>query len=98
MSGERRVVRHPALGFMPPPRPVEFTFAGRSLSGLEGDTITAALFAAGIRSVTLYCGIGHCYACHVTVDGIPGTRACLVPIRPGMRVEADPLGESSGED
>jgi sarcosine oxidase subunit alpha len=34
----------------------------------------------------MYCGIGHCFECRVTVDGIPDVRSCLVEVREGMRV------------
>lgn len=33
------------------------------------------------------CGMGVCFECRVTVDGVPHVRACLEPCRPGMRVE-----------
>jgi sarcosine oxidase subunit alpha len=32
----------------------------------------------------IYCGIGHCYECRVTVDGIEDVRSCLTPVREGM--------------
>jgi len=37
----------------------------------------------------LYCGMGVCFECVVTVDGRP-ERACLTPVRDGMAVEALP--------
>jgi sarcosine oxidase subunit alpha len=33
------------------------------------------------------CGIGVCQECRVTVDGLPGVRACMTPVREGMKVE-----------
>jgi len=33
------------------------------------------------------CGIGSCQECRVTLDGQAGVRACLEPVRNGMRVE-----------
>lgn len=35
------------------------------------------------------CGMGTCFECRVTVDGTPGRRACLEPVRDGMRVVLD---------
>jgi hypothetical protein len=35
----------------------------------------------------LFCGMGVCFECLVTIDGVPGQRACLARIHPGMRVE-----------
>lgn len=100
-----RVLDHPVLGHWVPPPAVTFMFDGRTLTGAEGDTVATALWAAGIRSVregadgptaALYCGIGQCFACRLTVDGVPGVRGCLVPLRAGMRVEPDPDEEGSG--
>jgi sarcosine oxidase subunit alpha len=34
----------------------------------------------------IFCNIGHCMECRVTVDGLPGIRACLTPVREGMVV------------
>ncbi len=31
----------------------------------------------------MFCGIGVCFDCLVTVNGRPNQRACLVPARPG---------------
>jgi predicted molibdopterin-dependent oxidoreductase YjgC len=32
----------------------------------------------------LFCGIGACFDCLLTIDGRPAQRACLVPVRDGM--------------
>jgi sarcosine oxidase subunit alpha len=94
-----RILDHPVLGRCAPPRPVSFTYAGQALTGWEGDTVATALWAAGIRALprgggavgaALYCGIGHCFTCRLTVDGVQGVRGCLVPLRAGMRLEPDP--------
>ena len=74
----------------------DFTFDGRTIEFRDGWTIGAALTAAGIRSWRttrvqqrprgLFCGIGVCFDCLVTVNGRPSLRACLVPARPGDAV------------
>ncbi len=76
---------------------VTFTFDGRDVTGLEGDTIGSALFASGQRTFSrsfkyhrrrgLLCCAGQCPNCLVAVDGAPGVRACTEPLREGMRVE-----------
>lgn len=38
----------------------------------------------------LFCGMGVCFDCLVTVDGRPGIRACITPTAAGMRVETGP--------
>lgn len=81
------------------PRP-RFTFRwGEELiEAREGDSIAAALLAAGIRVLRetptigqprgLYCGMGVCFDCVVSIDGVPNQRACVVPARPGAVVRA----------
>jgi len=78
-------------------RPVTFTFDGRSVTALEGDTIGSALYASGQRTFSrsfkyhrrrgLMCCAGNCPNCMVAVDGAPGIRACTEPVREGARVE-----------
>ncbi|MFJ3230709.1 (2Fe-2S)-binding protein [Streptomyces sp. NPDC086787] len=69
------------------------TFDGRSVAALPGQTVAAALWTAGVtawrhtrregRPRGVFCGIGVCFDCLVTVNGRPNQRACLVPVRPG---------------
>src|SRR5919108_870440 len=78
-------------------RPRSFTFDGKPVEALEGDTIGSALYAAGQRTFSrsfkyhrrrgLLCCSGHCPNCLVAVDGAPGVRACTEPVRDGARVE-----------
>ncbi len=78
-------------------REVSFTFDGKEVTGLEGDTIGSALFAGGQRTFSrsfkyhrrrgLLCCAGQCPNCLVAVDGAPGVRACTEPVREGMKVE-----------
>jgi sarcosine oxidase, subunit alpha len=78
-------------------RELGFTFDGKPVAGLEGDTIGSALFAAGRRTFSrsfkyhrprgLMCCAGQCPNCLVQVDGAPGVRACTEPLREGMKVE-----------
>jgi sarcosine oxidase subunit alpha len=78
-------------------RELRFTFDGRTVPALAGDTIASALYAAGRRTFSrsfkyhrprgLLCCAGHCPNCLVAVDGAPGVRACTEPVREGARVE-----------
>ena len=91
-----RVEVHPVLGPVPEREMIAFSFNGQRLSAFEGEVIAAALMANGIRGFGMsdsrhgprgiYCAIGHCYACQVTVNGHPSVRACLTPVRDGMEV------------
>ncbi|WP_306361645.1 (2Fe-2S)-binding protein [Nocardia sp. CC227C] len=85
------------------PEPIEFTLDGRPLTATAGQSIGAALMSAGIvswrstrvrqRPRGLFCGIGICYDCLLTVDGRPNQRACLVPVTDGMCVRTGSITE-----
>lgn len=74
----------------------EFSFDGHRLPAVPGQSIAAALWAAGIlswrttrvngRPRGAFCGIGSCFDCLATVNGRPNQRACLLPARPGDQV------------
>ncbi|GAA3837688.1 (2Fe-2S)-binding protein [Streptomyces phyllanthi] len=69
------------------------TLDGREIEALPGQTVAAALWTAGVvswrttrgegRPRGIFCGIGVCFDCLVTVNGRPNQRACLLPVRPG---------------
>lgn len=75
---------------------VRFTLDGRTMTAFEGETISAALMAAGERTLRttsrtgeprgLFCSMGVCFDCLVQVDGRPNVRACQTPVQNGMRV------------
>ncbi|MFF8731595.1 (2Fe-2S)-binding protein [Streptomyces sp. NPDC015171] len=81
------------------------TFDGRTLAALPGRTIAAALWEAGVpawrrtratgRPRGVFCGIGVCFDCLVTVNDRPNQRACLVPVRPGDVIRSQ---EGTGRD
>lgn len=68
-------------------------FDDREIEALPGHTIAAALWRAGIVSWRrtrgsaeprgVFCAIGVCFDCLVTVNGRPNQRACQVPACPG---------------
>ena len=77
-------------------RAIRITVDGVPVPAYEGETIAGALLASGRRAWRhtrhgqprgLYCGIGLCFDCLVTVDGTPNVRACLTPVAAGMVVE-----------
>jgi hypothetical protein len=75
-------------------------FDGQPVTAVPGQTVAAALWAAGVRSWRttrgagtprgLFCGIGACFDCLVTIDGEPDQPACLVPARPDQVVTRQP--------
>jgi D-hydroxyproline dehydrogenase subunit alpha len=82
-----------------------FRFDEERIMAAPGQTVAAALWAAGIRSWRttrgsgtprgLFCGIGACFECLITIDGEPNQRACLVPARQDMVVTTQ-LGTGHG--
>lgn len=83
-----------ASAAVPPSR--FLSFDGRPVPFVDGQTVGAALMAAGVSSWRttrreaeprgLFCGIGVCYDCIVTVDGLRARRACVTPARDGQIV------------
>lgn len=79
-------------------RAIEILVDGRPVQAFEGESVAAALLAAGKRALRmtarygaprgLYCGIGVCFDCIMTIDGRPNVRTCQTPVRAGMRVES----------
>jgi predicted molibdopterin-dependent oxidoreductase YjgC len=72
-----------------------FLFEGRSVPACEGQSVAAALIAAGERCLRIdetgrpkgaVCGIGVCWECRCSIDGRADVRACMTPARPGMIV------------
>lgn len=66
---------------------VTFTVNDRRVEGLDSQTVLAALVAQGFK-VHAYCGVGHCGACLVTVDGESDIRSCLLRLRDGLSVQS----------
>ncbi|HTZ38442.1 MAG TPA: (2Fe-2S)-binding protein [Stellaceae bacterium] len=72
-----------------------FTFEGRPVAAREGQSVAAALIAAGERCLRIdeagrpkgvVCGIGVCWECRCSIDGKPDIRACMTPAQAGMAV------------
>jgi D-hydroxyproline dehydrogenase subunit gamma len=84
------------LASAPPEKRVQFRFNGESVTAPAGDTIAAALLAAGHTtfrrspaSAALrgpYCVMGACFECMVEIAGIGGRQACMTEARDGMEV------------
>lgn len=76
------------------PPALTFEFDGDTVSAFPGETLAAALLAAGMRTFRRteegsprgpFCNMGVCFECVVEVDGVR-MRACMTAVRAGMVV------------
>lgn len=102
-----RVESHPVLGDLEEVPMVTITVDGKELKARQGEMILSALLANGIivnrytrkrhEPRGLFCGIGQCTDCMMTVNGIPNVRTCITPVEDGMRIEVqNGLGKMEG--
>ncbi len=76
---------------------IQVEIDGAAVPAYAGDTVAAVLMLSGTRiftqasrynlNRTLFCGMGICHQCLVTVDGIRDVQACMTTVRPGMKIE-----------
>ena len=75
---------------------IEIVVNGRPLRVEEGTALASALLNAGhgaFRRSTSgeprapLCGMGICYECRVTIDGVAHQRACMIVAEHGMRID-----------
>ncbi len=77
---------------------IVFSVNGFPITAHVGETIHAALIAAGYRQFResktrqprgVYCGMGVCHECQVVVNNGPNQRACLTMVEEGMEIKID---------
>jgi predicted molibdopterin-dependent oxidoreductase YjgC len=78
------------------PVPVTLQVDGAAVTAHPGESVAAALLAAGIRRLGhsgragaprgAFCHMGTCQECLVQVDGV-AVQACMTLVRDGMTVE-----------
>lgn len=93
-----RILHHPILGDLDNQKRISFHFDGKKYEAYENETIAAALLANEIRTLRIhedsgtprgiYCNIGHCSECRVTVNHQTNVRACLTVVEQDMIVES----------
>ena len=73
---------------------VSFTFDGTAVTGIAGESVAAALLAAGRMVLRrspggaargMFCAIGVCQECVVIADGVM-QESCRLPVRDGLMV------------
>jgi NADPH-dependent 2,4-dienoyl-CoA reductase/sulfur reductase-like enzyme/Fe-S-cluster-containing hydrogenase component 2/bacterioferritin-associated ferredoxin len=91
-----RITKHPILE-IPEKKQVTFTWNGKKLDGFEGEMISSALLANGIRIFGhhhkdnspqgIFCANGQCSQCLVIANGLP-VKSCMTPLREGMKAQS----------
>jgi predicted molibdopterin-dependent oxidoreductase YjgC len=70
---------------------------GRAIDATPGETVMAALTAAGFKVLKKsnvrgeargpFCGMGVCYECLVTINGVPKQRSCMTEVKDNMEIQ-----------
>lgn len=75
--------------------PVTIEVDGRVVPAISGESVAAAMVASEMVAfgadpngapLGIGCGMGACFACQVEVEGSGRARACITPVRNGMRL------------
>ena len=77
--------------------PFEIEINGENVLAYEGETVATVLLACGKRSLfegeslhfpsRVFCNMGVCQQCLLTIDDQPNCQACKTLVKPGMKVE-----------
>ena len=70
---------------------------GAPLQVRAGTTVAAAILQAGALSRHSvhgqprqpFCGMGICFECRATIDGLPHQKTCQIACRPGLQVTTE---------
>jgi predicted molibdopterin-dependent oxidoreductase YjgC len=75
---------------------VTLLLEGRPVTARAGESVAAALLAAGVaftRTTPVngaprspFCLMGACFDCLMVIDGVPDRQACMTTVRDGMVV------------
>ena len=103
-----RISEHPIIESYHKGEQITFTFDGKELTCYEGDSIAAALKAAGVmvhrytakqhKPRGIFCAIGRCTDCVMIVNGVPNVRTCVTPLEEGMQIQTQYGVEPKKED
>ena len=78
------------------PEIVDIKVNGVTVGVPAGSTVAAAIFTLGEAAFRRslrgeprgpLCGMGICFECRVTVNGVPHARSCQILCRAGMEIE-----------
>ena len=78
------------LGLLETRQSLNVKVDGESVAAFAGESVATVLLALGRQVFRhtdkkhaprgLYCGMGVCFDCLVTIDGIENVRACMTPV------------------
>lgn len=77
---------------------VDLVVDGVAVRVSAGISVAVALMNRGVNSFRTsvageprapLCGMGICYECRVSIDGVAHRRACMVLVEHGMRIETE---------
>lgn len=84
-------------------QPVTISIDSTPVTVDTGTTVAGAMIAQGVtawrstrnneRPRGLFCGIGACFDCLVTIDSVPNQRACMVRVCEGQQIDTDTAKE-----
>ena len=90
---------------VPVPPSVTIHIDERAVRVPSGISVAAALIQQDVAAFRVsaggdtrgpLCGMGTCYECRVTIDGVAHRRACLIPVTEGMQVATGATGIVAG--
>lgn len=91
-----RIHTHPILDIPENRKKIMIKVDGKSITAFEGDTVAAALYAAGIKVHRtsakykeprgVFCNKGRCTDCIMNINGVPNVRTCVTRVEEGMAV------------
>jgi sarcosine oxidase subunit alpha len=83
------------IGSLSAREPLTVTVDGEPVQAFAGESVATVLLALGKRTFRhtergtprgLFCGMGVCFDCLVTVDGVDNVRACMTLVSEGMEI------------
>lgn len=75
---------------------ISITINGETVEADAGSNVASALLNAGVTKFRTsvvgearapFCGMGICYECRVTIDGVRHEKSCQIPVREAMIIE-----------
>ncbi len=93
------------LGLLEARQPLTIEVDGEPVQAYAGESVATVLLALGLRTFRhtehgaprgLFCGMGVCFDCLVTVDGVENVRACMTPVAEGMVIATGRRAATAG--